>query len=174
MIFENIKSYIPEDKQADVKAEVDGAVKELITQTKKDLSRRYGVNFFKDNVEEAFENENFVRSSIYEQVANEREELKKANEEYASKLSSIESEKEYYEIGIGLIKENFNVERLEAIKPLLVGEGSREEKVARIKNSLPELFLSEKSLSRTNPVEKEEKLLTDAEKYYAQRRAQFR
>ena len=150
-IFEIVKSYIPEDKQADVKAEIGGkleaTLKEKVINVKRELSDKFKVDLFfeGENIEEAYKKSAFVKKELYDKVAKDHEKalanlesLKKEKEELEKAKESFEAEKSIHTSSLGLVSAGFNPERLHLIKNELTGNA--EEDVKNIKDKYPEMF----------------------------------
>lgn len=176
-LYEVIGSFIPEEQKADVEpkinSELEKIVKEGIDKEKRSLSESYGIDFFETNVEKA--------TAFRNELETKNKELLERNKELENSFKTFEEEKnnllrdnQYNRASLGLLKEGFNPNRLEAVKPLLEGDGEIDEKVANIKNNFPELFLKGETFpSRTKPKEEEEKkTLTGVEQYIQQRKKQ--
>lgn len=176
-LFEIVSSYIPEEQKDDIKSKIDGKIGEIVkersTETKRELSKKLGINLFEEDVDKVFSESKFVKKDAYTQL----EQTYKAKEteltELQSKVKTYEEETAFSKIGIKLIKEGFNPERLEIAKPLFkdIQGDTEEEKIANFKTKLPEFFGKVKK----NPYEKDDEGkggLTEAERYFEQIRQQ--
>lgn len=150
-IFEIVKSYIPEDKQADVKAKIGGkleaTLKEKEINVKRELSEKFKVDLFfeGENTEEAYKKSAFVKKELYDKVAKDHtealanlESLTKEKEELEKAKELFEAEKKIHTSSLGLVSVGFNPERLHLIKNELTGNA--EEDVKNIKDKYPEMF----------------------------------
>lgn len=177
-LFEVVGSLIPDEQKADVKAKFDGVLenvlKEREVEFKKELSEKYDVNLFEEDLDKAYKNKNFVRSDKFEEIVKENESYKKELEEIKPKLEELTHNESYYELGIKLVGEGVNPERIPTVKSILPKEGSVEEKVAYIKEKLPELFLKETIIKKTNPNNLNNDGKTGAELYFERELAKIK
>ena len=175
-LFEIVSSFIPDEQKADIKAKIDGELagitKKSETAVKKDLSKRYGVNFFEDDVSKAFTDTLFVRKETYEATLGDLESHKKKLTNYEKEIDGYKQEKSLFTIKEKLSKAGFNTERFEAVKPLLKESKENEtddEKVERIKSLVPELFVPSKARKEYfGNDNSDDKGLTEADNYFAQ------
>jgi hypothetical protein len=148
-----VSSLIPEEQQADIIAKIDGEVTRLVDKTttdlKNELSSKYKVNLFEEDVEKAFTEKTFIpKSLVKEQMENltianeeleaikiERDELKKSLE----KNTNIEN---LFNSQINLVSNGLRPDRLELVKPHL--KGDKDEDLTFIKETYPELFGGQK------------------------------
>lgn len=148
-IFEIVKSYIPEDKQADVKAEIGGKLEATLAnrekEIKRELSSKFKVDLFAEDIEKAYKNNAFIKKEDYDKVVEENkkiltnlESLTKTKEELEKAKESLEVEKSIHTSSLGLVSAGFNPERLHLIKNELTGNA--EEDVKNIKDKYPEMF----------------------------------
>lgn len=175
-LFEIVSSFIPDEQKADIKAKIDGEIESIAksneTKLKKELSKKYGVNLFEEDVEKAFSETQFVKKDKVENIAKELETFKTQIEEKEKTLKSLQEEVLIKDITVKLVKEGFKEERIELIKPILLkGDENEkiEDKVKRVKQEVPELF-NQSALKKTynedyvDPTDKSE-----LEKYFEQR-----
>jgi len=168
-LLEKLMPLIPEDKQPDVKALIDGEIqtvaKETETAVRKEISKTYGINVFEKDVDKAFSNDRFVKKEV---VAEKEQTINTLNEQLQtiqSELDNYKTNAELTDVSIKLISKGFNAERLNAIKPLLKEhQGSIDEKVELVAKELPELFLGKKQVQTFNPNGTDE-TLTERERY---------
>lgn len=168
-LLEKLMPLIPEDKQPDIKALIDGEIqalaKETETNVRKEISKTYGINVFEKDVDKAFSNDRFVKKEV---VAEKEQTINTLNEQLQtvqSELDNYKTNAELTDVSIKLISKGFNAERLNAIKPLLKEhQGSIDEKVELVAKELPELFLGKKQIQTFNPDEEGE-TLTERERY---------
>lgn len=168
-LLEKLMPLIPEDKQPDIKALIDGEIealaKETETNVRKEISKTYGINVFEKDVEKAFSNDRFVKKEV---VAEREQTINTLNEQLQtvqSELGNYKTNAELTDVSIKLISKGFNAERLNAIKPLLKEhQGSIDEKVELVEKELPELFLGKKQVQTFNPNGKDD-TLTERERY---------
>lgn len=148
-----VSSLIPEEQQADIIAKIDGEVTRLVDKTttdlKNELSSKYKVNLFEEDVEKAFTEKTFIPKSLVKEqmesltIANEeleaikieRDELKKSLE----KNTNIEN---LFNSQINLVSNGLRPDRLELVKPHL--KGNKDEDLTFIKETYPELFGGQK------------------------------
>jgi iron-sulfur cluster repair protein YtfE (RIC family) len=168
-LLEKLMPLIPEDKQPDIKALIDGELqavaKETETTVRKEISKTYGINVFEKDVDKAFSNDRFVKKEV---VAEKEQTINTLNEQLQTLQSELENYKtnaELTDVSIKLISKGFNAERLNAIKPLLKEhKGTIDEKVELVEKELPELFLGKKQVQTFNPNGRDD-TLTEREKY---------
>lgn len=173
-LFEIVSSFIPDEQKADIKAKIDGELGGLIknkeTEVRKTLSKKYGVNLFEDDTEKAFSESLFVKKEALETIRQENTATKTQLETLNKELANYKEEKSFNELSIKLIKQGFNADRLEAVKPLLKDSKENEtadDKVKRIKSLVPELFLDPKITKQMyNDENDKDRTKTDAEKYF--------
>jgi len=173
-LFEIVSSFIPDEQKADIKAKIDGELGGLIknkeTEVRKTLSKKYGVNLFEDDTEKAFSESLFVKKEALETIRQENTATKTQLETLNKELANYKEEKSFSELSIKLIKQGFNADRLEAVKPLLKDSKENEtadDKVKRIKSLVPELFLDPKIAKQMyNDENDKDRTKTDAEKYF--------
>lgn len=173
-LFEIVSSFIPDEQKADIKAKIDGELGGLIknkeTEVRKTLSKKYGVNLFEDDTEKAFSESLFVKKETLETIRQENTATKTQLETLNKELTNYKEEKSFNELSIKLIKQGFNADRLEAVKPLLKDSKESEtadDKVKRIKSLVPELFLDPKITKQMyNDENDKDRTKTDAEKYF--------
>lgn len=179
-LFEIVSSFIPDEHKADIKAKIDGEVGGIVknkeTEVRKTLSKKYGVNLFEDDTEKAFSESLFVRKDVLETTKNEALTYKQQLESTSKELQQYKDEKSFHDLSVKLIKQGFNADRLEAVKPLLKESKENEtddEKVKRIKTIVPELFINPKMVKNIYSDENDSDAgLTEAEKYYKERTKQ--
>lgn len=173
-IFDIVEAHLPDEQKDDIKSKVDGAISSLIEKNeitlKKDLSSRYGVDFFEEDVSKSFNNKNFVRKELLEELEANNLKLSEEYENLKKNVVELEQAGTYSEASIKLLTRGFNAERLESIKPLLTGQGSIDEKVDRIQEQLPELFLKKTEFRRTGPDTDNRQVLSGAEKYFQKKK----
>lgn len=103
---------------------------------------------FEKEVDKVFENKNFVRVEKHEELTNKYNELETTFNELETTLNEIKpqyesllKEKDYHEVSLKLISEGIKPERLESVKALIPQDGTVEERVVKLKETLPELFV---------------------------------
>lgn len=168
-LLEKLMPLIPEEKQPDIKALIDGEIealaKETETNVRKEISKTYGINVFEKDVDKAFSNDRFVKKEL---VAEKEQTINTLNEQLQtvqSELGNYKTNAELTDVSIKLISKGFNAERLNAIKPLLKEhQGTIDEKVELVAKELPELFLGKTQVQTFNPNGKDD-TLTERERY---------
>lgn len=168
-LLEKLMPLIPEEKQPDIKALIDGELqalaKETETNVRKEISKTYGINVFEKDVDKAFSNDRFVKKEV---VAEKEQTINTLNEQLQtvqSELGNYKTNAELTDVSIKLISKGFNAERLNAIKPLLKEhQGTIDEKVELVAKELPELFLGKTQVQTFNPNGKDD-TLTERERY---------
>lgn len=175
-LLEIINQYVPDTEQESINSLIGEEIRQREERLKIDLSKKYSVNFQEEDVEKAFSNKNFVRKSEYEGLLAQNQEYETKLTEFNEQVTTFEKEKETFrfekeigDINIQLLSQGFNPDRLESIKPNLIGEGSVEEKVERIKSGFPELFADGRRFSNTTPKKQFGVAQTDAEKFFQER-----
>ena len=175
-VFEIVGSLIPDEQKDDIKSKIDGAVNELVKEReielKKTLSRELGLNLFEKDVEKVFENKNFIRVEKHEELANKYQELETTLNEIKPQYEQLLKDKDYHEVSVKLISEGIKPERLESVKALIPQDGTVDERVAKLKETLPELFVP-KAVGVRTTVRAEVPIVdfkTDAEAYFAKRK----
>lgn len=168
-LLEKLMPLIPEDKQPDIKALIDGEIealaKETETNVRKEISKTYGINVFEKDVEKAFSNDRFVKKELVAEKEQTINTLNKQLQTVQSELGNYKTNAELTDVSIKLISKGFNAERLNAIKPLLKEhQGTIDEKVELVAKELPELFLGKKQVQTFNPNGKDD-TLTERERY---------
>lgn len=164
-LFEIVGSLIPDEQKDDIKSKIDGAVNELVKEKeielKKTLSKELGLNLFEKEVDKVYANSNFIRKEKYVELENTLNEIKPQYE-------SLLKEKDYHEVSLKLISEGIKPERLESVKALIPQDGTVEERVVKLKETLPELFIPKvagiKTTTRVDTPTVDFK--TDAEAYF--------
>lgn len=168
-VFEIVGSLIPDEQKDDIKSKIDGVVNELVKEReielKKTLSRELGLNLFEKDVEKVYANDNFVRAEKFKELETTLNEIKPQYEQ-------LLKDKDYHEVSVKLISEGIKPERLESVKALIPQDGTADERVAKLKETLPELFVP-KAVGVRTTVRAEVPIVdvkTDAEAYFAKRK----
>ena len=174
-LLEIVGSLIPEEQKDDVKSKIDGVLKERDITLKKDLSKKYKVDLFSNDVEKAYTNTNFIQTDKFNEVKTLNDKLAQDLEELKEKRIKLEQEKELldqerkmYDSSIKLVGTGFNVDRLHLVKGELIGEPDKD--VETIKERYPELFLSGKDNKKIFPNEDPKPKKTDFELYLEKRK----
>ena len=173
-----VEGFIPEDQKADIKAKIDGTLetltKEKVKETKKELSQKFGVNFFEEDVEKAFNNDKFVKKEVLLQKENELNEKLSTLETLQKELENTKKEKDFTEVKYQLAGKGFNMERIDFVQNILPQEGTVEEKVNALYEKVPEFFTQSKEVKvvtqRVEPTETAPKGKSDFQKYIEQRK----
>lgn len=177
-LFTIVESYIPEDKQADVKAKFGGKLEAAFAdrekEIKRELSSKFKVDLFAEDIEKAYKNNAFIKKEDYDKVVEENkktltdlEALNKTKAELEKEKETFEKERKLYNSSLNLVGAGFNPERLHLVEKELTGNA--EEDVEKIKGSYPELFVA---VDKKNPFRgnNEETKKTDAELYIERRK----
>lgn len=180
-LFEIVSSFVPDEQKADIKAKIDGEIENIAksneTKLKKELSKKYGVNLFEEDVEKAFSETLFVKKDKVENIAKELETFKTQIEEKEKTLKSLQEEVLIKDVTVKLVKEGFKEERIDLIKPILLkGDENEkiEDKVKRVKQEVPELF-TQSALKKTyNEDDVDPNGKSAMEKYFEQREQEMK
>lgn len=177
-LFEVVGSLIPDEQKADVEAKFNGVLENVLKERevgiKKELSEKYDVNLFAETKEEAYKNKNFVRNEKYIETLEQNETYKKELEEIKPKFEELTQNQDFYELGIRLVGEGVKPERIQALKTIVPKEGDIEEKVAYVKETLPELFMVNREFRKTNPPHDSKDKKTGAELYFEREMAKLK
>lgn len=177
-LFDIVKSYIPEDKQADIKAKIGGNLETTLAnrekEIKRELSSKFKVDLFAEDIEKAYKNNAFIKKEDYDNVVEENkkaltnlESLTKTKEELEKEKLTFENERKTYDSSLNLVSVGFNPERLHLIKNELTGNA--EEDVTNIKEKYPEMF--QKVVKKGPfPGDDEDTKKTEAELYIERRK----
>lgn len=178
-LFEIVSSFIPDEQKADIKAKIDGQVDLIVKNNekvvKKDISKKYGVNFFEEDLEKAFSDSLFVKKEVVENAIQENARIKQELADRAKEVETYKEESLINKVTIQLVKEGFKEERINLVKPLLKDSKENEtieEKVLRVKQEVPELFLGTKDRNPYNKGDSDPKK-TGMEEYFEKRREEM-
>ena len=178
-LFEIVSSFIPDEQKADIKAKIDGQVDLIVKNNekvvKKDISKKYGVNFFEEDLEKAFSDSLFVKKEVVENAIQENARIKQELDDIAKEVETYKEESLINKVTIQLVKEGFKEERINLVKPLLKDSKENEtieEKVLRVKQEVPELFLGTKDKNPYNSGGGDPKK-TGMEEYFEKRREEM-
>lgn len=148
-----VSSLIPEEQQADIIAKIDGEITKLVDKTttgvKKELSSKYKVNFFEEDITKAFNESAYVNKALLDE-ANEKINLldqelittKNGKEELEKSLERNTNIENLFNSQINLVSNGLRPDRLELVKPHL--KGNKDEDLTFIKETYPELFGGQK------------------------------
>src|SRR5690554_7013620 len=110
-LLEKLMPLIPEDKQPDVKALIDGEIqtvaKETETAVRKEISKTYGINVFEKDVDKAFSNDRFVKKEV---VAEKEQTINTLNEQ----LQTVQSELDNYKTNAELTRSEEHTSELQS------------------------------------------------------------
>lgn len=176
-LFEIVGSFIPEEQKADIKALFDGEYnKGLVqheTQVKKDLSSKFKVNLFEEDITKAFSETNFVDKTRYTELEtklNEQagtvESLQKDKDELNASNLDLLAKEGLFNSQLNLVSNGLRIDRLDLIRPHITG--NVEEDLKGIKETYPELFLGKQEGRTLFPKGKDDGL-TDAQRYFQER-----
>lgn len=182
-IFDIVGSLIPDEQKADIKSKIDGEITKVISDNenklKRELSAKYKVDLFQDDINLAFNEKNFIPKDkvkeLNEKLVNQEEQIKSfetTKQELETKLNGYETNHNKYESSLKLVSNGFNPERLHLINNELTGAADEDLKV--IGEKYPEMFRKEIITKNPIPGKKEEKPKTEAELYIERRKKQFR
>ena len=178
-LFEIVSSFIPDEQKADIKAKIDGQVDLIVKNNekvvKKDISKKYGVNFFEEDLEKAFSDSLFVKKEVVENAIQENARIKQELDDIAKEVETYKEESLINKVTIQLVKEGFKEERINLVKPLLKDSKENEtieEKVLRVKQEVPELFPGTKDKNAYNGGGGDPKK-TGMEEYFEKRREEM-
>lgn len=178
-LFEIVSSFIPDEQKADIKAKIDGQVDLIVKNNekvvKKDISKKYGVNFFEEDLEKAFSDSLFVKKEVVENAIQENARITKELADKAKEVETYKEESLINKVTIQLVKEGFKEERINLVKPLLKDSKENEtieEKVLRVKQEVPELFLGKQEKNPYNKGDGDPKK-TGMEEYFEKRREEM-
>lgn len=153
---------VQETENVDVDVDFEKRIKSEVSKAQHKLLQDLGIS----NVKEG--KELFEKGRNYEElvpIKEKYETLQKEHENFKSDYEGLSKDVVYNQASIKLLKEGFNPERLESIKPLIKVEAEVDEEVERIKQTFPELFLKGTTKKSTVPQREEDENLTEAEKY---------
>ena len=180
-LFEIVSSFIPDEQKDDIKSKIDGQLEVITkgneTKIKKELSKKFGVNLFEEDVEKAFSETVFVKKEKLDTTNQELNNYKTLLEEKEKEVNTYKEKSYLNEVAIKLVKEGFKEERLELIKPILAkGDENEkiEDKIARVKQEVPELF-NQSVIKKTYPEDNSDETgKTDLQKYFEQREQEMK
>lgn len=163
-IFEIVSSLIPDEQKDDIKSKIDGELKSVIAtqdkQIKKELSSKYKINFFEEDITKAYNGDTFIQKSVYDELENEIKSLKEGATNFETEIKGYQDKVDKYEIDqklynsqLNLISNGLRIDRLDLVRPHIKGEV--EEDLKLIKESYPELFLDAQGQRQTFPGEKD-------------------
>ena len=145
-------------------------------EIKRELSSKFKVDLFAEDIEKAYKNNAFIKKEDYDKVVEENkktltnlESLTKTKEELEKEKLNFENERKTYDSSLNLVSVGFNPERLHLIKNELTGNA--EEDVTNIKEKYPEMF-HKVVKKRTFPGDDEDTKKTEAELYIERRKKQ--
>jgi len=143
-LFEVISSFIPDEQKDDIKSKIDGEVSAIIKDNskvlKRELSSKYGVNLFEEDVTKAYTNDKFVAKDLLLEKDNELKTIREQFEQTSKEVETLRQDKERTEITYELLSNGLNKDRLDIVLPMLDGEGTLEEKITKVKTRVPEFF----------------------------------
>lgn len=178
-IFDIVSSLIPDEQKADIEAKLGGAVESIVkgkvTDVKKELSSKYKVNLFEEDLTKAYTNDNFVAKVQLDEI---NKNLYTANEEltkYKEQVDALTLKQEEFTkkdtisaSSLHLVSNGFRPDRLHLINAELTGDNEKDLGVN--KEKYPEMF--QESQGNKNPFGngKNPKQKTEAELYFEEKR----
>lgn len=143
-IFDVISSFIPDEQKDNIKSKIDGELNAIVKENskvlKRELSSKYGVNLFEEDVTKAFTNDKFVAKDTLIEKDNQLKTLQEQLEATSKQVETLKQDKERTEITYELLSNGLNKDRLDIVLPMLDIEGTLEEKITNVKNKVPEFF----------------------------------
>ena len=113
-----------------------------------------------------YKNYNFIKKELFDEVSQKISSIEQEREQLNSELQKYKKENELTQVNLKLVTEGFDLQRLEVAKPFIEGEGTVEEKVERLKATLPELFRQNQLVEKKFVPEKEKKVEKSAAASY--------
>lgn len=153
-----VSSLIPEEQQADIIAQIDGELTKLVDKTttgvKKELSSKYKVNFFEEDITKAFNESAYVSKESLKElektISDNKaiiDDLTKSRDELNNSNLSLVGKENLFNSQLNLVSNGLRVDRLDLIKPHI--KGDVEEDFKTIKENYPELFVDTKAKRKT-------------------------
>lgn len=177
-LFEIVGSLIPDEQKADIKAKFDGELTKTLNDNeiklKRELSSKYNVDLFEDDIEKSYKNKNFIRKEKYDEDIKELNDLKalvEANEtttkELQEKLNGYETNHNKYESSLKLVGAGFNPDRLKLINHELTGVV--EDDLKMVGEKYPEMFQQTTTKRTPFPTPKDDEEKTGMQAYFERR-----
>ena len=149
--IDTILGSLPDEQKQEVdryiETSISQAVESKTKELKKELSTKYQINFFEEDLEKAYAGDKYIPKGVFEE-----------------KLNEFEKEKNLYNTQLKLISKGLRVDRLDLVKPHLTGDVEKDWE--NISKNYPELLNQEIKKKRLFPEDDEEPdNLTEFEKY---------
>lgn len=149
--IDTILSSLPDEQKQEVdryiETSISKAVESKTKELKKELSTKYQINFFEEDLEKAYAGDKYIPKGVFEE-----------------KLNEFEKEKNLYNTQLKLISKGLRVDRLDLVKPHLTGDVEKDWE--NISKNYPELLNQEIEKKRLFPDDDENPdNLTEFEKY---------
>lgn len=177
-LLEIVGSLIPDDQKADIEAKLGGAVDSIVKgkviDAKKELSTKYKVNLFEEDLTKAYTNDNFVAKTQIDEI---NKNYNTANEEltkYKEQVDVLTLKQEEFikketinASSLHLVSNGFRPDRLHLINKELTGES--EVDLGVIKEKYPEMFQGNEGHKTPFNDDKNTKKKTEAQLYFEER-----
>lgn len=149
--IDTILSSLPDEQKQEVdryiETSISQAVESKTKELKKELSTKYQINFFEEDLEKAYAGDKYIPKGVFEE-----------------KLNEFEKEKNLYNTQLKLISKGLRVDRLDLVKPHLTGDVEKDWE--NISKNYPELLNQEIEKAKIFPEDdKKPANLTEFEKY---------
>ena len=149
--IDTILSSLPDEQKQEVdryiETSISKAVESKTKELKKELSTKYQINFFEEDLEKAYAGDKYIPKGVFEE-----------------KLNEFEKEKNLYNTQLQLISKGLRVDRLDLVKPHLTGDVEKDWE--NISTNYPELLKQEVEKAKIFPEDdKKPANLTEFEKY---------
>lgn len=149
--IDTILSSLPDEQRQEVdryiETSISQAVESKTKELKKELSTKYQINFFEEDLEKAYAGDKYIPKGVFEE-----------------KLNEFEKEKNLYNTQLKLISKGLRVDRLDLVKPHLTGDVEKDWE--NISKNYPELLNQEIAKIKIFPEDDETPAnLTEFEKY---------
>lgn len=149
--IDTILGSLPDEQKQEVdryiETSINQAVESKTKELKKELSTKYQINFFEEDLEKAYAGDKYIPKGLFEE-----------------KLNEFEKEKNLYNAQLQLISKGLRVDRLDLVKPHLTGDVEKDWE--NISKNYPELLKQEIKKAKVFPEDDENPAnLTEFEKY---------
>lgn len=149
--IDTILGSLPDEQKQEVdryiETSISQAVESKTKELKKELSTKYQINFFEEDLEKAYAGDKYIPKGVFEE-----------------KLNEFEKEKNLYNTQLQLISKGLRVDRLDLVKPHLTGDVEKDWE--NISKNYPELLNQEIEKAKIFPEDdKKPANLTEFEKY---------
>lgn len=149
--IDTILGSLPDEQKQEVdryiETSISQAVESKTKELKKELSTKYQINFFEEDLEKAYAGDKYIPKGVFEE-----------------KLNEFEKEKNLYNTQLKLISKGLRVDRLDLVKPHLTGDVEKDWE--NISKNYPELLNQEIEKAKIFPEDDKKPVnLTEFEKY---------